>query len=152
MSEHVNTLESAISSSASSIAVKTTVVGGAGLGAPVVIPGMDTNHIIIVNYVDDAIKPFLQSNHIFVFNYAEIMQLVATAWILGQVYTIAKNKIAEFIKKRNQQKLEEKRQFNGPAIMGGNSGSGPGSSSSSSSSAGSGGGGNPREEEQEKQE
>ena len=125
MSEHVNALEGAMSSSASSVAVKTTVVGGTGLGAPAVIP-------------------FLQANHIWVFTLAEVCQLVATLWILVQLFILARAKILAM------QKPEEKKQFNGPAIMGGNSGSGPGSSSGSSSS--SGGGGNGPEEEQEEKE
>lgn len=124
MSDSVTALESAASSSASSIAAKTAIVGGTGLGAPAAIP-------------------FMQANHIWVFSLAEVCQLIATAWIIWQVYVVAKAKIAGL------KESKPKKEFSGPSIMGGNSGSGPGASSSGSSSSSGGGG---LEEEQEKED
>lgn len=126
MSDSVTALESAATSSASSIAAKTAIVGGTGLGAPAAIP-------------------FMQAHHVWVFSLAEVCQLIATAWIIWQVYVVARAKIAGL------KESKQKKEFKGPAIMGGNSGSGPGSNSSGSSSS-AGGGSSPREEEQEKQE
>jgi len=97
-------LSSAVESSASSIAAKTAVIGGAGLGVPSILPVMQAKLIVFSEY---ALTP------------ADICQVLATLWILSQAYIAAKKFIASRKSKPTQPKKEPIR------TMGGSGGGGP---------------------------
>lgn len=96
-------LSSAVESSASSIAAKTAVIGGAGLGVPSILPVMQYKLIVFSEY---ALTP------------ADICQVAATLWILSQAYIAAK----KFITSRKPKPKPEKEKIK---TMGGSGGGGP---------------------------
>jgi len=103
MSEHVEAIESAASSSAGSIAIKTAAVGGS-LDVPSRLPIPD-------------MQPFMQSPILFSLSPGEICQLIGTAYIIGLV-------IVALIKKYRAFKKLNKKLYNS-TIMGGSGGDGP---------------------------
>jgi len=96
-------LSSAVEGSASSIAAKTTVIGGAGLGVPSILPFMQYKLVVFSEY---ALTP------------ADICQVTATLWIISQAYIAVK----KFVASRNPKPKAEKEPVR---TMGGSGGGGP---------------------------
>lgn len=94
-------LSSAVEGSASSIAAKTAIVGGAGLGVPSILPVMQAKLIVFSGY---ALTP------------ADICQVLATLWILSQAYIAIKKFAAKKPKPKEKEPVR---------TMGGSGGGGP---------------------------
>jgi hypothetical protein len=97
----ISSAAESVSSSASSIAVKTTLVGGAGLGVPSIVPMMQAKLIVFSGY---ALTP------------ADICQVLATMWIISQAYIAIKKLLAKKPKPKESEKVR---------AMGGSGGGGP---------------------------
>jgi len=113
MSDYSSAAESLASSSITSLTIKTTLIGGAGVG------GIN----VVAERVPEDTKSLIQYHLVQISEYvltpADICQVVATAWILSQAYIAIKKLIAE--KKKPKPKPEKE-----PIkTMGGSGGGGP---------------------------
>jgi hypothetical protein len=103
MSEHVEAIESAASSSVGSIAIKTAAVGGS-LDVPSRLPIPD-------------VQPWMQTHILGSLSPGDICQLAGTAYIIGLV-------IVALVRKYKAFKKLNKKLYNS-TIMGGSGGDGP---------------------------
>jgi hypothetical protein len=119
MSDYSSAAESLVSGSISSMAVKTTLVGGTSAGglnlvAQAVAPALpeikSVIHFHLVQFSNYAVTP------------ADICQVIATLWILSQAYLAIKKLIAEKKKPKPKPKPLEKEPIR---TMGGSGGGGP---------------------------
>lgn len=113
MSDLSSAVESMASSSIASMTIKTTLIGGAGVGAV---------NAVAEKVPEDA-KSIIQYQLMHISEYAltpaDICQVIATLWILSQAYLAIKKLIAEKKKPKPKPEKEPIR------TMGGSGGGGP---------------------------
>lgn len=112
MSDLSSAVESMASSSITSLTIKTTLIGGAGVGAV---------NAVAEKVPEDA-KSLIQYQLVQISEYvltpADICQVIATLWIISQAYIAAK----KFIASRKPKPKPEKEPIK---TMGGSGGGGP---------------------------